>query len=353
MGAVSAETLTLRVQGHAKGTGADALKAAYQDAQYEAVASVLRSLVLSDDLHSLRSVLNRASDYIEHVKYLDISRVEDATHIEVEATVTQENLYRDACAQLLPLRSRPVTVLLLGVWQSGDEMVLEGADGPVSSVLHSAMEKAGMKVYGPKLIQSLKAGDERGRLLSGQSEHLRKVALAHRLDAVAIVSTEITVGNTAVPGNVMENRAKSTARIFRGRDGKMTEAFTTTSLVRGAEREISADQAARDSCTRLIEKTRTFLTVAALSSEELQGVLVTLAPPGAPDQFRLVIEVLESIEGLKAVETLLYTENIGRLLLDYNGPMRDLCLAIDHRVLDSVTLSVRQSVGRELTIAVQ
>ncbi|HRZ84026.1 MAG TPA: hypothetical protein P5069_16385, partial [Candidatus Hydrogenedentes bacterium] len=109
-------------------------------------------------------------------------------------------------------------------------------------------------------------------------------------------------------------------------------------------------QVLSDAAARLVGDTAVSVTLAMLSRQNRDRVIVTVEPDAAAGFTEAVAGVLRSAPGVSGAETLLDAPSLGRIALEYGGPMAALADYVHRTPAGGAALEVRRAVGREITV---
>lgn len=150
--------------------------------------------------------------------------------------------------------------------------------------------------------------------------------------------------------DTVRNRATITLRFFRGADGKMTDDLGASASVYSLDPHEGGAQALQDAAAKLTAETVVAVVIAALGARQDDAILLTVSNPGAQERFDALVAALSEIPEVKGVQSLFYSEHIGRIRLRHEGAMSGLIRAITGQTYAGEELRVRKAVVREIEL---
>lgn len=350
--AIDTDLITIRTEGRAPGVGLSARNAAIADAHREAVMTVLHSLAPGIDKGPLEPILRNAGGYVPNYELLRHDHQDGATRVELDAHILEKPLRQDLAAIMLP-RFPVMPRVLLAV----NEHITDGsASGKVSAgsivepVLLDALKKQRLDAFDrahPELpIPARQLAD----LPAFALEDCGRMAQAAAVDVLIAGQASAAPESAPSEQDTIRNRATITLRFFRGADGKMTDDLGASASVYSLDPHEGGAQALQDAAAKLTAETVVAVVIAALGARQDDAILLTVNNPGAQERFDALVAALSEIPEVKGVQSLFYSEHIGRIRLRHEGAMSGLIRAITGQAYAGEELRVRKAVMREIEL---
>ena len=345
------DTFSVRMHGYAEGVGFAAREKAIENAKSEVVTAVLQSLVASGDLQPLRPILRNAGSYVVSYDLLRHDVEEGATTVEIDAHVLEKPLHRDVATVMLPRLPRPPTILLVVGERIGDDRIAAVHDyGAAEATLIEAMEKLGLSVSGSASVEAHYNHSQLVEIVNGGVEPAQRFARGSLADVVVIGQAVTEVQGDPAGGSLIRNRATVNLRIFRGADGKMTDAFTAVAAVLSQDPLEGGEQAIRDAGAKLVGDITVATVLTVLGAQASDNVLIEIENPGSRERIAAVVAFLEAGANVASVEQLLWSESFARLQAVYPGPMSLLADSLESGTYEGARLQIRRVVGRRMEL---
>jgi hypothetical protein len=346
------ETMVVRAEGRAPGTGLAAREQAIADAQQEILRQSLETLLGSKDLDAVEPVLRHASGYIARYDLLRHDTLGEQTRVEIDGHVLVRALHRDVAGLMLPRLPRLPTIQLLIGEKLGPAQLITVPDFGVTEVqLSDRLKRAQVEVRGADTLgrnfpQAALIDIVQGDVAAGAD-----FARSQTADVVAIGTAIATTDGEPAPGKLLRTRVELTLRIFRTRDGKMIDELSSASVVHGADPWTNGEEAAQDAATRLAGSLLDAATLAALSAAPPNAVLMTVHAPGSPQRVAALQQYLLAQDPIRAVEQIYYSDSLARLRIAYDGSMAHLSDFLAPVVAEGRKLEILRVVGREIEVS--
>jgi len=349
--AAEEDSFTVRMTGSARGTGTAARRLAVEDAQQQALTEAVKTMANTEDLAPFRMMLRQASAYVPRHDVLRCDTTPDGlTHVEIDAHLAEKPLRQDIAAVMLPrLPHRPtILVVVVETPEAGRPAVTE--NGPAAAALREGLEKFNFTVKGAEALQPPRTPEELAAVAAGGLETGARFARENLHDVLLLGEASVTREPTTDGSNVFRHRGTVLLRVFSGTDGKMCDVFTSEGVVQGLDAAAAGSQVLSDAAARLVGDTAVSVTLAMLARQNRDRVIVTVEPDGAAGFTAAVAEALRAAPGVSGAETLLDAPSLGRIALEYGGPMAALADYVHRTPAGGAALEVRRAVGREITV---
>jgi hypothetical protein len=272
--------LVLRMLGNAEGTGFTARHAALQDARQDVIWEILKTKIASGDLRPFRSMVRNADKYITRVVELHLDSEGGQTRVEIDAYVDIEAVEHDLATLMLPRLATPPTVAcLIAMEDEKGELVLE-EPGLAETTMADGLKNLGIVArthletaapHTPEELRAVLLGD------LGEAAAYAKETLA---DAVVLGIVSIERGPDLDEGGTAKTRATLDARIFRGSDGDLLEAFARSAATTGKDAIACREEAVADTAIKMLGDVTVTTVLSVLSTQKKDEVLITLHNPG-------------------------------------------------------------------------
>jgi len=344
--------MVVRAKGRADGVGLAARQQAIADAQHAAVQTVLESWVYFEDLSPFRQLLRHATGYVARYDVLRVDAENALTRVEIDAEIDVGPLRHDVSTIMLPRLPRKPSILLVVGEKIGDDRIVAIPDaGAVESRLTEGLDQLGFEVQGSRALEKVYDHAALVGVVTGDVAEGRKFALENLADVVAIGTGVATPESTPVPGNVLRNVAELNFKIFRGADGRMTDAVHTRAIVESVDPNVGGELAVRDAAAKALRDISVAAVMAVLEVQAPDRILIIAESPGSEAALEKLAAHCALLPGVIEVRTLLSTPKLGRLHLDCAGTMAPLVDNLDGQAIGQRVLEVRRAVGREIVVA--
>ena len=343
------QLLTVRVSGFAEGIGVTARDNAIFHAQQEAVRNYLTSITHSEDIYPLRPILRNAQRYVAAYDLLRHDIRETETRVELDVQLFEKALRQDFATIMLPRMPRTPKVLLVIGEKIGKDTIVGVTDFGVSeTVLKEGLERLRLEVAGVDSIDAYYSLEELMDVVLGDVEVGRRFALGQLADVVVLGAALTETEGEAVEGLVQRHRAKVELRLFRVKDGKMTDALTAVASVHSADRTSGTEQAVQDACKKLLGDTTVSAVLSVVGTEPMRDVLLTIPEPGSPKRLEQLTAVLQSIPGVYAVQRVVDIKKLARFRVNFEGSMMTLADTLCNAAYEGARLEIKRAVDRSL-----
>ncbi|HDP34601.1 MAG TPA: hypothetical protein ENN29_05770 [Candidatus Hydrogenedentes bacterium] len=347
-------TFTVRMKGYAEGVGLTARRLAIEDAQQQVMVDILHSMTNAEDMAPFRGMLRQTSNYFQRYDILRSDVIGQTTEVEIDAYVLERPLRRDVATIMLPRLPRLPSILVLIAEYIGEESYAGGPTFDIAEgVFRERLKDFKFEING---IHDLMTHFDMVRLvdiINGDVSEGAAFARANQEDVVVIGQVTTTHEPLHLDSNMLRNRATATLRVFAGHDGKMTDLMTSQAVVQSMEPLDGGKQAVQDACAKLTGDFITAVVLTMLSLEDEGRVLMEVTNPSTRDDLSGLIRIIQEVPHTYDVETLLFTETLARLAVEYHGSMADFTDRITEQIINGRKIEVTRCVKREITVAFQ
>jgi len=343
--------LTVRMKGGAEGVGLSARKQAIAQAQQQVMEDVLQSMAHSTDMALFKPVLRQTSRYIPRYDLLRTDIIGERTEVEIDAYVLEKPLRRDVAAIMLPRLPRKPSVRLLIADYIGPESASGGPTFTVAeTVFRDALEEFDFPVAGIHDLLDHYDITQLLQIVQGDVDTTAAFARANAQDVVIVGSVVTTHESLAADSNMLRNRALVSLRILSGPDGKICDTLTAEAAVQSVVPVEGGTQAAQDACGKLKTDCIVGVVIAMLGLEDENRVIVRVEQPNSRETMEELLDLLKTIEGVSAQETLFFSDTLARLAVEYSGTMASFSDALAGRLVNGKKVEVARCVKRDITL---
>jgi hypothetical protein len=342
--------LVLRMLGNAEGTGFAARAAAVQDAREDVIWEILKTKIASGDLRPFRSMVRSADKYITRVVELHLDSQDGQTRVEIDAYVDIQAVEHDLATLMLPRLATPPTVTcLIALEDDKGELYLEDP-GLAESTLTEGLKNIGLVPSNHLETAAQFSPDHLRAALTGDLEKAAAYAKESLADAVVlgIISTER--GPDLDNAGTAKTRVTLDARIFRGSDGDLLDAFARSAAITGRDPLACQEEAIRDSAQKMLGDITVATVLSVLSTQKRDEVLITLHNPGTRSRVEAFMSLLDQDTAVNSIEESFFSERLARLRVGYDGPMAYIVDKLSSHSYENCTIEVQNVIGREMNL---
>jgi hypothetical protein len=346
------DTITVRTEGRAEGSGVAARNAAVLLAERDAVLEVLKSLTADTALEPFQPILRNAAKYVLSYELLRSDPSDEATHVEIDAHVLERPLRQDVAAIMLPrLPAPPRIQLLIGERIGADRITAVPDAGVGETALLEALKRFKIECHGSSGLEAPYTQSQLIGIVEGDVDVGGRFARGTLAD-VTILGTAITESQGPVAkGDVIRVKAQVKLRIFRGSDGKMVDDLSSTAVVHGDNPALAGEQAVVDACNKLTADLLVTSVLAVVGARVSDAILVAIEQPGSKARYDAFLKALEAFPGVSRTEELFFSEALARLRFKYDGPMEPLAHYLAPGPYEGRELQLREAVAHEMHFA--
>lgn len=347
-----ADALSLvRGEGEAPGAGRQALRQAQDNAVVGMVIEAVADIAGKRDLTAFKPILDNALQYAGAVRLI-AQREEDGSVIaEVEAQILTGRLREDmAMLAVARLAVRPKVLILVAEQHDVDAAPEIAPDGEIERALREALDPRYFEPISP--LWRLYSPDELLAKLDGDPEILAELAREHLADAVIAGRTLAAAAPAAPQSNVYRCDVSLTLRVIRASDDALVDTASAQQSVNGPHTAEAVRLAAADAAIAVGPRIRTATAIAVTGLDRAGGVHIAVEGLENPDQLTPISAFIRDIWGVEEVEQVLARPGLGRLIVQYDGPIDLLVEPIIAHPFGPFGVGVRQVVGRDVTLEI-
>ncbi|HPX87444.1 MAG TPA: hypothetical protein PLY90_07755 [Candidatus Hydrogenedentes bacterium] len=346
------QVFTVRIKASVEGVGLSARKAALEKAEREALAEAIESIIESADLSRYRAMLDEAPRYIRQTRVLHTETVGQNTDLEADVVLFERPLRHDLATLMLPHLPQKPAIRILFAESIADD---SPESGPVfedgEKILRERFSDFGFTVKGIHDLLDQYDMEFLAQVTGGDRESGASFARSC-LEEVVIVGASQVFQEAVAPGsNMLRSRAETTLRVFSGQDGKLQDTLYAQAVVQSADPGEGALQAVQDSCAKLAGECIVAAILSGKGQLNGQQVIVTVEQPQEEERITLLLNFLQTLEGVEQATLLFYAPGQARLRLLYPGSMASLADMLTGIRLQDKRAEVTRCVGRELTLS--
>jgi len=343
--------LKVRMAGESHGADGAARVAAVRDAESKIVAETLKAILSTDDVGSFANLLAHCEEYIRSTQLIEYKTVDGRTHVEVESLVKRTDLMREAARVLLASRAAPPSVLLLMVERAGGDPGSVSDKGSTAvDALADILRKAGLAIADTGVVTQCHSKQALADIITGEPDKAHILARQGFADVIVLGEVVCSGDVPSSGGNVVANKATVTLRLFRGTDGRLTDAFSQEAVVRSVDISEGTRAATEDACAKLARELSTAAVLATAGEKRPQGLVFTVETPETRARFDEFLERLRSLIGEGNVDELFYTDALARVRAEYDGPLPDLLEGLTDQPYSGTKLDVTRAVGHDVIL---
>lgn len=342
--------LVLRMLGNAEGTGFAARHAAIQDAREEVIWEILKTKIASGDLRPFRSMVRSADKYITRVEELHLDSEGGQTRVEIDAYVDIQAVEHDLATLMLPRLATPPTVTcLIALEDEKGELYLE-EPGLAEKALVEGLKSIGL-APGTHLDTTAQYSPADLRAaLTGDLEKAAAYAKETLSDAVVLGILSVERGPDLDQSGTAKTRVTLDARVFRGSDGDLLDAFARSAAIIGADPVACLEEATTDSAKKMLGDITVSTVLSVLSTQKRDEVLITLQNPGSRTRVEALVGLLDQESSVNSIEESFYSDRLARLRVGYEGPMAYIVDLLRSHSYEGSTIEVQSVVDRDMNL---
>ncbi len=341
----------VRGEGEAPGAGRQALRQAQDNALVGMVIEAVADIAGKRDLTAFKPILDNALQYAGAVRLI-AQREEDGSVIaEVEAQILTGRLREDmAMLAVTRLAVRPKILILVAEQHDVDLAPEILPDGETQRAVREALDPRYFEPITP--LWRLYSPDELLAKLNGDPQDLAQLAREHLADAVIAGRTIAAAAPAAPQSNVYRCDVSLTLRVIRASDDALVDTASAQQSVNGPDTAEAVRLAAADAAIAVSGRIRTATAIAVTGLDRAGGVHIAVEGLENADQLTPIADFIRDIWGVESVEQILARPGLGRLIVQYDGPMDLLVEPIIAHPFGPFGVGVRQVVGRDVTLEI-
>ena len=347
--AQASEGGTLRVEGTADGTDAEAVREADENGLLAAMGEYLQQYAPGGDIRVFRKLLEHPRRYVRSFTRLDTEVEDGVTVVTLRVGLDEGAIRSEAASVLLPgvITSARILVLIAerGV---GAERFTLAHDGIAGDAIVDVLTEAGINnVFGADVLLEEYESD---RLLAclADDEAIRSLLRENAADAAVTGRVSLRSGLAATGSNLLEHRAEMELRVVGATEGAYT--LKSVAKILSGELERGAVTVLQDACARIRDEVMPLTVLAAAQSEAGAGVLVAVKGNLDDAGKRAIVDRLKNVPGVGDVEVLRPTEGVVRFFAPYRGDIGPLYRHLTWEAYPGFRLSAEQVVAREMRL---
>lgn len=345
--AAEGELFKVRITAEAQGTDDDAKQNAVRAAERRTVESILLNDLATEDFTPFKPLIDRCTDYLESKQILRAEAVDGSTVAEIECLVDRHRLLRDAAALMLNQRNQPPTVAVIA-FQADAARQDPAQCRKVEAVIGKTLQKRKFDVVDNRLL--LECLDASTALpLLAQSPRDAGTMARHGLSDVTIIATIATDIAEEENSPIHEASATVSLYVFRGCDGKLSEAIAQEAVVHSANPDEGMDAAVEDACAKFSRDLYLSVALASATPRKPGGLSITLLDIGSKERLESFIGALRELVPPAQPEVLFYSSKLARVSIAYTGSLALLNDELTARHYLDATLETREAVADSLT----
>ena len=345
----ASEGVTLRAEGTAEGTGAEAVREADENGVLAAMGEYLHQYAPAGDIRVFKDLLERPRRYVRSFARLDTEVEDGVTVVTLRVSFDEDAIRREAASVLLPQVVTSARVLVLIAERGiGAERLTLTRDGIAGDAIGGVLTEAGLRsVFGAGVLLEEYDPDALLARLSDDTA-IRALLRENAADVAVTGRASLQSGLAAAGSNLLEHRAEMELRIVGATEGAYT--LKSDAKILSAELERGAETALRDACARIKDEVMPLTVLAAAQSEAGSGVLIAVR--GAIDDAgkRAIVDRLKNVPGVGDVEELRPAEGVVRFYAPYTGEIGPLYRHLTWEAYQGFRLSAERVVSREVRL---
>jgi hypothetical protein len=295
-------------------------------------------------------MVRSADKYITRVVELHLDSQDGQTRVEIDAYVDIQAVEHDLATLMLPRLATPPTVTcLIALEDDKGELYLEDP-GLAESTLTEGLKNIGLVPSNHLETAAQFSPDHLRAALTGDLEKAAAYAKESLADAVVlgIISTER--GPDLDNAGTAKTRVTLDARIFRGSDGDLLDAFARSAAITGRDPLACQEEAIRDSAQKMLGDITVATVLSVLSTQKRDEVLITLHNPGTRSRVEAFMSLLDQDTAVNSIEESFFSERLARLRVGYDGPMAYIVDKLSSHSYENCTIEVQNVIGREMNL---
>lgn len=242
--------LRVRAEGRAAGTGLIARDRAIASAQRDALAIAVES-ILPGDPAARAAVLDRAGDYVQSSRALEIQQEGGETRVFVEALLRRAELRRDLAAHVIRSSGRrPKVVFLVSEQVAGQPPRSLKEIGIVETLIIDGFRTMGLEVAPPDTMRAGYTAQELNFRLQSNDATSARFARENLADAAVTGSASTRLLEAGAAINTVKVQAAVTLRAVRSHDAALLETVTAEAVVHGADPAAASSLALADAAQK-------------------------------------------------------------------------------------------------------
>ncbi len=345
----ASEGVTLRAEGTAEGTGAEAVRQADENGLLAAMGEYLQQYAPAGDIRVFKGLLERPRRYVRSFARLDTEVEDGVTVVTLRVSFDEDAIRREAASVLLPQVVTSARVLVLIAERGiGAERLTLSRGGMAGDAIRGVLTEAGLRnVFGEELLLEEYESDA---LLARLSDDTATRALLRENAADVAVTGRVSLqsGLAAAGSNLLEHRAEMELRIVGASEGAYT--LTSDAKILSGELERGAETALQDACARIKDQVMPLTVLAAAQSEAGSGVLIAVRGSIDDAGKRAIVDRLKNVPGVGDVEELRPAEGLVRFYAPYRGDIGPLYRHLTWEAYPGFRLSAERVVSREVRL---
>ena len=342
---------TLRVEGTAEGTGAEAVRAADENGLLAALGLYLERYALNGDLSLFQKLLETPRPYVRSFERLETDIESGVTIVTLRVSLDEDAIRHAAASIVLPhVATQARFLVLIAQRDVGDAQLKVTRAGIVEKSLVRALREAGLAdVRGAAAI--LEEYDEAALVAQladdgGIRQLLRENAADSAIVGRAYVQSELASEGS----NLLEHHAILELRIVGALEGAHT--LRAEAKVLSNELERGTETALHDVCDKVRGEVVPLSALTVAESGLGTGVLLVIRGPLDAKGRDAVLDRLKGVPGAGEAEVLRETQDILRVHVSYTGDIAPLYRHLTWDPYQGFRLSAKQVVAREIRLEV-
>lgn len=309
----------VRATGYATAPSYVVKQTALENAIKNGFEEYLLSIVPVKYIKYLQGILNKSSKYIISMKIVNESLTKDTCSIEVEIELDDESINRDVATFIMPYLEDLPTVLIMRVKEENlDNLDASWIDECVKLLIGKLENLKFNVATDGRLSERIRDYFQRDKLKEIETKKFFSVATDY--DIVVIITPDIITEKINPQSDFVNYKGRAHIEIFRGYDGKLLDAFTSSSIVSSYLPQEGIKQAFEDAFIKAVPRIVSSSILGFLNVKDDKALIIKLE--GFEDQkiVDTLIVYLENICYGCKLETLCVLPGLSKIKLYYDGP---------------------------------
>lgn len=275
-----------------------------------------------------------------------------ATRVEIEARVRRRQLRRDIADLVLSrVERRPKVLVLVTAPEAEEPLAAELCDSARTSLVKRLEKDEYDTMILDDLLELLPEEEAQARRAVDAQE---AAELARRSLADIAVVGEVSWDAAAITpqSSVSRNHVELTLRVARAGAGDSADMVKAERVNHSAIPAEGIKSALAEACEELADDLSVSVALASAHVRASSDVVVEVRDLGRASRLGEIAQALQGLWGVEKVEELVGTEKLGRLRVEYAGPLAPLVDRLMSSAYSDFSLNARRAVAREVLVEV-
>ncbi len=349
----SHETIKVRADGYAEGSGPRARAEALSMAEAEAFDILLHELVPKKYANKLTPIVDILHSYIRTSRPIQYETVPGGTTVFAEVYLYEQQLKRDIASILTrDLTSKPNVLLLMAEELGGVSKWSVASPGSAEQEIAAKFEVVDFIMLDREDLRRRYSAKELAGVVLGGREKIAHLGRENRVDIVVVGQAVSKLQEGSTTGNAARFHGHVSIDIVRATDGAYLESLEAEAVVASASPAMGGKQALVDATHKVAKDALVAVVLGFISEPKAKSIWLTVDVPDEGIWLSKVLRDIKKALSGKKVEELRHSGSALRFRISYEGTLKKLVDTLTQLEPEGYSLKVVEAAGKELKLNV-